>query len=167
MTTDRDRDIGDDFKSSDKDKRSQLEKLHAHWRSKFSKDLREKLIDKGEANVGAAVLIAPEDQSDKALGFHYHDMDKSEKTKNFDQKIYMFPPAFNALREELHNHWPHLWEVTSWYMANRPEEFCGIMNAATELRVIFDSGAVNWMCDQWLRKLQKMRIERMPRIILE
>lgn len=162
--TDKDRDIGDDFKSADKDKRSQIEKMHAHWRSKFSKELRENLVDRGEANIGAAVLIAPEDQSDKALGFHYHDMDKSEKTKNFDQKIYMFPPAFNALRKELHEHWPSLWALSSWYMANRPEEFCSIMNGATDLRVIFDSGAVDWMCRQWLAKLQKMRIDKMREI---
>lgn len=156
--TDRDREISGDFKSDDKDQRSQTEKLHAHWRTKFSKQLRENLAERSLQETGP-MLIAPEDQSDKVLGYHYHDMDKSEKTKNFDQKIYMFPPAYNALRKELNENWPALWAVSSWYMANRPEEFCGIMNGATELRIIFDSGAVNWMCDKWLNQLIRMRMK--------
>lgn len=158
--TDLDRNIPDDFKSSDKDKRSQTEKLHAHWRAKFSKEQREQLAARTNVSEESPMLIAPENMSDKALGYHYHDMDKSEKTKNFDQKIYMFPPAFNALRKELNDNWPTLWAISSWYMANRPEEFCAIMNEATSLRIIFDSGAVNWMCDKWLDELIRMRMKK-------
>lgn len=157
--TDKDRDIGDDFKSADKDKRTQTEKLHDHWRAKFSKELREDVQARTNVSEESPMLIAPEDKSDKALGYHYHDMSKSEKTKNFDQKIYLFPPAYNALRRELHDNWPTLWQISSWYMANRPEEFCAIMNEATSLRVIFDSGAVNWMCDQWLNQLIRLRMK--------
>lgn len=156
--TDQDRRIPEDYKSDDTDKRSQTEKLHAHWRAKFSADLREKLTERGAANEEAPMLVAQESQTDKALGYHYHDMDKHQNSKNFDQKVYMFPPAFNALRKELFENWPHLWQISSWYMANRPEEFCSQMNSATDLRIIFDSGAVNWMCDQWLNKLIAMRM---------
>lgn len=158
--TDKDRDIPDDFKSADTDKRSQSEKLHAHWRAKLSADLRKAVAERSLANEEAPMLCATEADTDKALGYHYHDMDKSEKTKNFDQKIYMFPPAYNALRREIHDNWPTLWQLCSWYMANRPEEFCSIMNGATDLRVVFDSGAVNWMCDKWLAKLIEMRMAR-------
>lgn len=155
--TDSDRDIPDDFKSSDTDKRTQREKLHAHWRAKLSADMRRTVAEKSITTEGP-MLIATEQDTDKALGYHYHDMDKSEKTKNFDQKVYMFPPAYNALRKELYENWPTLWPVVSWYMVHRPEEFCGLMNGATDLRVVFDSGAVNWMCDKWLAKLVAMRM---------
>jgi len=156
--TDPTRRIPEDFKSDDTDKRSQSEKLHAHWRAKFSADLRATVTERAMDNQEAPMLIAQESDTDKALGYHYHDMDKSSNSKNFDQKIYMFPPAYNALRKELFENWPALWALVGWYMANRPEEFCSIMNGATDLRVIFDSGAVNWMCEKWLNKLISMRM---------
>lgn len=133
------------------------ERMHAHWRAKFTADLRKRMAE--SVSELAPVLTTPNGMDDKSLGFHYHDMDKGEKTKNFDQKIYMFPPAFNALRREIHDNWPTLWSMVSWYMANRPEEFCAIMNDACDVRVVFDSGAVNWMCDVWLEKLKVMRFK--------
>lgn len=147
-----------DQSSSHSGDASNTEKMHAHWRAKFSAEQRRQIIETSNAE-SAPMLVAPENMSDKALGYHYHDMDKDEKTKNFDQKIYMFPPAYNALRRELVENWPTLWALSSWYMAFRPEEFAAIMNDATDLRVIFDSGAVNWMCEKWLNALVAKRMK--------
>ncbi len=136
---------------------SNSEKMHAHWRAKFSAVQRQELIDRSNAEAGP-MLIAGEKDTDEALGYHFHNMVKGSNTKNFDQKIYMFPPAFNALRKELFENWPALWALAGYRMANMPEEFCALMNDATDLRVIFDSGAVNWMCDKWLNQLIRMRM---------
>lgn len=148
-----------DQSSSHSGDNSNLAKLHAHWQAKFSADLRNNLVEQSNSD-SAPVLVATEADTDKALGYHYHDMDKSSGSKNFDQKIYMFPPAYNALRKELVENWPTLWALTSYRMAFMPEEFCAIMNDATSLRVIFDSGAVNWMCDKWLNELIRMRMKK-------
>lgn len=132
--------------------------MHAHWRAKFSEEQRNRLVSQSNSDR-APMLIASESDTDKALGYHFHDMDKGEKTKNFDQKVFMFPPAFNALRAELHNNWPVLWQLCSYRMAYMPEEFAQIMNDATDLRVVFDSGAINWMCEKWLNALISKRMK--------
>lgn len=147
-----------DQSSSHSGDASNMHKMHAHWRAKFSAEQKKQIIETSNSS-SAVPMLAPENQSDKALGYHYHDLSVPENLKNFDQKIYLFPPAFNALRRELNDNWPVLWALSSWYMAYRAEEFCAIMNDATDLRIIFDSGAVNWMCEQWLNKLIKMRMK--------
>lgn len=101
----------------------------------------------------------PEKLTDSARGFHSH-KNPGEKTgkENFDQKIYMFPPAFNALREELYNNWQDsIWPLVAWRMVNNAEEFVEVMNAVTGLKLLIDSDAVNWICDRYWHKLRKMR----------
>lgn len=130
----------------------------AKWQAQFSADQRKQLVERSNSD-SAPLLIAAESDTDKAQGYHFHNMLKDPNTKNFDQKIYMFPPAFNALREELYKNWPTLWALVSYRMAYLPEEFAQMMNDATSLRVVFDSGAVNWMCNKWLYRLIEMRMK--------
>jgi hypothetical protein len=77
--------------------------------------------------------------------------------RNFDQKIYMFPESYNALRRELHEYWPHLWSYVSWAMANRAELFVERMNDALDLKVNFDSQKVDAICTIYLDALQTTR----------
>jgi hypothetical protein len=103
--------------------------------------------------------VCPRDQTDKARGFMVHtDRDQVNKQQNFDQGIYMFPPAYNALRRELYENWQDtLWPMVAWRMAHRAEEFTEYMNAATGLALAVDSDCVDWTCEQYLIRLKKMR----------
>lgn len=79
------------------------------------------------------------------------------KQANFDQKIYMMPESYNALRRELMQNWPNLWAMAGYYMAFQAEDFIAIMNGATDLKLQFDTQAVDWTCQQYLTKLRQMR----------
>ena len=85
-----------------------------------------------------------------------HDTKDSHK-KNFDQKIYMFPESYNALRTELMAHWPSLWALVSWRMAYRAEEFVEQMNDALGMAIIFDTEKVAWICEEYYKKLRSLR----------
>lgn len=103
-------------------------------------------------------IIATEADTDKARGLSHNSSDSVwASKKNFDQKIYWFPPHYNELRRELHDNWKNLWALTSYRMAFMPEEFCALMNDATDLKVMFDSDAVDFMCEHWLNRLRQMR----------
>lgn len=104
-------------------------------------------------------LICPSDQTDKARGFHTHtDRENVDKSLNFDQNLYMFPPAYNALRKELYENWQDtIWPFVSWRMAFRAEEFTEYLNAVTGLALAVDSDCVDWTCEQYLRRLKQMR----------
>lgn len=111
--------------------------------------------------IGAKVsIIAPnaptEEHSDQRAGIHYNDVDLESK-KNFDQKIYMFPESFNALRRELFENWPTLWALVGWRMAHRAEEFCDFMNGALDLNLVVNSQTVDYICKQYLNALRKKR----------
>ena len=77
--------------------------------------------------------------------------------KNFDEKIYMFPESFNALRVELLNYWPSLWQVVGWVMANNAQEFVIRMNDALSMNLQFDTAKVDAICKQYLNRLRKER----------
>ena len=77
--------------------------------------------------------------------------------KNFDEKIYMFPESFNALRVELMHYWPHLWQHVGWVMANNAQEFVIRMNDALDMRLQFDTAKVDSICKQFLNKLRSVR----------
>lgn len=76
---------------------------------------------------------------------------------NFDQKIYMFPESYNALREELYNHWPNLWELVSWCMAFQAEDFVAIMNGALDMKLQVDGNKVDATCQAYLDALRAKR----------
>lgn len=88
-----------------------------------------------------------------------------EKQKEFNQKIYLFPESFNALRRELEDNW------REWFTAIQPEfgmspayamvfnapQFVGMCNGATDEVVQFDSDAVEATCKTFLNAFRKKR----------
>lgn len=84
------------------------------------------------------------------------DVENSEK-KNFDQKIYMFPESYNALRKELVEEWPELWLILSWPMAFDAHQFVILMNDLCNTKIQFDSGKVDATCKFFLNQLRKRR----------
>ena len=100
--------------------------------------------------------MAIDQRTDKEKGLHHHDMDNSA-SKGFDQKIYMFPPSFNALRSELAMYWPTLWQHVQWSMAFAANIFMERMNDALDLQVMLDSDKVDAICETYLQALQKKR----------
>lgn len=95
-------------------------------------------------------------RTDKEKGLHWHDMSNSN-SKNFDQKIYLFPESFNALRSELCQHWPLLWQHVQWPMAFAANLFVERMNDALGLTVVLDSDKVDAICTEYLQALWKLR----------
>lgn len=101
-------------------------------------------------------------RSDKEKGLHHHELEGTDptmwgRTKNFDQKIYMFPESYNELRKELYEHWPNLWQVVGWPMAFAANIFVENMNEALDLRVMLDSDKVDAICTEYLQELWKKR----------
>lgn len=88
-------------------------------------------------------------------GKYKHSLDG--KVKNFDEKIFMFPESYNALRKELVENWPNLWALVGWRMAHRAEEFVEYMNDALDVAVVFDTEAVDFICSTYLSLLRKKR----------
>ena len=114
--------------------------------------------EEGKRQQAQAEAQAWNDQrdTDKSRGVGFHD--PKNAMVNFYQKIYWFPPHFLELRKELSEQWRDtLWPQVSWYMANKAEEFIERMNDHTGLRIPFDSDKVDWTCEQYLKKLRKMR----------
>lgn len=105
---------------------------------------------------GQPILSASPTELDKGKYKHSWDPVAAAK-KNFDEKIYMFPDSYNALRTELVENWDELWALVQWRMAYRAEEFVELMNAACDLAVVFDTEAVDFICKTYLRRLQEMR----------
>lgn len=94
--------------------------------------------------------------TDRARGVCYHDP-RNDKV-NFDQKVWWAPPHFNELRKELYEQWHEtLWPQVGWYMAFQAEEFVARMNEWCGLRLPVDSDKVDWTCEQYLKKLRRMR----------
>lgn len=97
-------------------------------------------------------------RTDAEKGLYQHDMEsQASNSKNFDQKIYMFPESYNALRRELVTYWPTLWKLVGWPMAFAANVFIETMNDALDLRVVLDSNKVDAICSEYLQALQKRR----------
>lgn len=111
-----------------------------------------KIVDWTGQPIPSQLLTGGESARDSVK----HDISNTN-SKNFDQKIYMFPESYNALRREIYENWPTLWALVSWRMANKAEEFIEHMNEATDLNIVFDTEKVEWICDQYLTKLRRMR----------
>lgn len=78
-------------------------------------------------------------------------------SKNFDQKIYLFPESYNALRKEIYEEWPGLWPLVGWSMAFDGPQFVETMNTALETKIQFDSHKVDAMCIFFLNQLRAAR----------
>ena len=96
-------------------------------------------------------------RTDAEKGLHQHDMDSQSAAKNFDQKIYMFPESYNALRSELVTNWPTLWQHVQWSMAYAAGLFIERMNDALDRNVAMDSHRVDAICTEYLQALRKKR----------
>ena len=77
--------------------------------------------------------------------------------RNFDQKIYMFPESYNALRREMVQNWPCLWQSVGHAMAFDAHNFTLLMNDALEVKIQFDTGKVESICHTYLNLLRKAR----------
>lgn len=76
---------------------------------------------------------------------------------NFDEKVYMFPESYNALRVELHDNWPTLFKVVGWYMAFDAVRFIEEMDNALDTKTGFDSAKVDAICKKYLDLLRAKR----------
>lgn len=76
------------------------------------------------------------------------------KGSNFDEKIYMMPASFNALRKFLHENYPNLFNAVNpetgvsfaYCMASDAPQFIAGMNAAFDLVLQMDSDNVDYIC---------------------
>lgn len=97
--------------------------------------------------------------------------------RNFDQKIFMFPEAYNQLRAELSMYWnpnPHFkkprwadWQC-GWAMAWEAETFVEYMNTSLDgvLRILpttrDDELRIEHICKVFLTELRRKRGEPNP-----
>lgn len=78
-------------------------------------------------------------------------------------KIYMFPESYNALREELCNYYPNLWERVGHAMAFDAITFIELMDAALDLKTTWDSAKVGAICHRYWNELRAKRgLSRLP-----
>jgi hypothetical protein len=109
-------------------------------------------------------ILAPDAALPK-ISQHEYAGDEEAKKKNFDQKIYLFPPEYNALRRELEDHWPNLFNSVdpstgtslAWDMVFSAENFIGKMNGALDLAEQYDTGNVAGICKSFLNALRVKR----------
>lgn len=76
---------------------------------------------------------------------------------NFDEKIYMMPESYNALRIELHDNWPNLWQLVGGPMAFDAVRFIEMMDDALDTKTTFDSAKVDGICKKYLDLLRALR----------
>lgn len=76
---------------------------------------------------------------------------------NFDQKVYMFPESYNALRRELYEYWPNLFGLVGYAMAFDAVRFIELMDAALDTKTTFDSQKVDGTCKKYLDLLRNKR----------
>ena len=76
---------------------------------------------------------------------------------HISDKVYLFPESFNALRREMDAHWPSLFAMAGWCMANDAIRFIEIMDAALDTRTTFDSDKVAAICHKYLNLLRNKR----------
>lgn len=76
---------------------------------------------------------------------------------HISDKVYLFPESYNALRIELHDNWPQLWQAVSYYMAFDSVTFIEQMDAALDCKTTFDSAKVSAICHRYLNLLRNKR----------
>ena len=113
-------------------------------------------------------------RTDKEKGLHHHETTGDQhgnwtggdKSKNFDQKVYFFPPSYNALRKELCENWPELWKRVGWPMVFAAQMFVDTMNAALDMNEVLDSERVDAVCSSYLQELQRRRFAAQPNALV-
>lgn len=76
---------------------------------------------------------------------------------NFDEKVYMMPESFNALRRELDSYWPSLFARVGYAMAFDAISFIEMMDGALDTKTTFDSAKVDGICNKYLNLLRNKR----------
>jgi hypothetical protein len=118
---------------------------------------RKKLL---EATAPDGSIPAP----DIALGRGFAD-DRTPKNAGFDQKIYLFPEEFHALRRELEENWRDFFHTVNPLSGTSPAycmvydapQFIGYCNGMTGLTVQLDTGDVAGTCKKFLNAFRKLR----------
>lgn len=116
-------------------------------------EVAKRLLREGDEQVAAykpQEIVSGDDDPTKL------DQTNSDK-KNFDQKIYMFPESYNALRREMVEYWPDIWRLVGWVMGNNGPEFVSRMNAGLQMNLQFDTNKVDSICKTYLNRLRKQR----------
>lgn len=102
-----------------------------------------------------AAFKPQQDAGPEDTGIHAHGL--VADSAHITEKIYLFPESYNALRRELHEHWPTLWQLVGWTMAHQAEAFVEIMNDALDLKLQLDGNKVGATCHTYLNALRKKR----------
>lgn len=76
---------------------------------------------------------------------------------NFDEKVYLFPESYNALREEMMNYHPILWANVQWYMAFDSITFVEKMDYYLDTKTTYDTQTVDGICKKYLDLLRNQR----------
>ena len=97
----------------------------------------------------------------EAIRYNNAPLDKdrveNKPTDNIDQKVYWFPASYNALRVEMHDNWPNLWQLVGRAMAFDAVIFCQLMDAALDTKTTFDTHTVDGICKKYLDLLRAKR----------
>lgn len=76
---------------------------------------------------------------------------------HFSDKIYLFPESYNALRRELVENWPKVWQKVGYLMAFDAVAFVEHLDAVCNLKTTFDSQKVDAICKRYLDALRNLR----------
>lgn len=87
------------------------------------------------------------------------------KGAHFSEKVYFFPPSFNALREELETNYPTWFNTVvpgfgispAYAMVYNAPQFVGFCNGAVDSDIQFDSEDVAGICHRLLNRFRAMR----------
>lgn len=110
-------------------------------------------MEEDAASYKPQEVLPQEDSSDRA----HTDQTVERQNSNFDQKIYMFPESYNALRKELIHEWPVYWVAVQWHMAFDAAGFVSMMNVICDRNIQFDTQKVDATCKEFLNSLRKKR----------
>lgn len=72
-------------------------------------------------------------------------------------KIYMFPESYNALRRELCENYPRLWDIVGHAMAFDAIIFIEYMDDALGIKTTWDSAKVGAICHRYWNELRMKR----------
>lgn len=76
---------------------------------------------------------------------------------HISDKVYLFPESFNALRKEMFENWPGLFEAVGHAMAFDAIRFIELMDAALDTKTTFDSDKVDAISKKYLNLLRNKR----------
>jgi hypothetical protein len=106
----------------------------------FVKSIKEEQ-DRQLAEIKPTTVLGGEDS-----GIHAH-------------KLLENPDAhhISALRREMMDYWPNLWQQVGYVMAHKAEDFVAGMNAALDMKLQLDGNKVDATCTAYLNELRRLR----------